>query len=128
MVPPQNLFLLTAILWIPGPYRLTREGFTTEFTLKALDESPAKQQEDAAAAAADDGPIPAPAETPAPAAGHEKSDQEKFNECILRANCWSRGGHMQIPNHPAGMCARGCLRSQNIALCSSSVMDFIECQ
>ena len=43
------LFLLTAILWIPAPYRLTREGFTTEFTLKDLDKSPATAQADAAA-------------------------------------------------------------------------------
>ena len=44
------LLLLACISWIPTPYRLTKELFTTSpdgFHMMALNPSPAKQQEDA---------------------------------------------------------------------------------
>jgi hypothetical protein len=49
------LLLLACISWIPTPYRLTKELFTTSpdgFHMMALNPSPAKQQEDAAGGAA----------------------------------------------------------------------------
>lgn len=92
------LFLLTAILWIPAPYRLTREGFTTEFTLKALDKSPATAQAEAAAEAervqaervqearsADAGPTPAEAaaEETAESMCREQYPNDSNNYCSL---------------------------------------------